>query len=76
MAIVTTLNKVAINLKLNYGTDDQGDQVTKTVSLSSLNPTAFDESKVMSIVGLLTPCLNFPVLSTNKTENSTMVESE
>ena len=76
MAAVTTLNKVSVTLKLNNGTTETGTTKTVSVSLGSLDKTAFNADKVMGIVALLTPCLSLPVLSTNKTESSTLTEGE
>lgn len=73
MAAVTTLNKVSVSLKLNNGTNPTtGALLTKSISLSSLNKTAFNADKVMAIVTALTPCLDKAIVSVNKTEASTL----
>jgi hypothetical protein len=67
MAATTTCTKIAVNLVL-----DNGSGKTVSISLGSLNKTAFDADKVMAIVSLLTPCLDKSLVRTEKVEVSTL----
>ena len=70
MAAITTLEKVAVSLKLNNGTTATGKLKTVSLSLGKLNKAAFNADKVMAIVNLLSPCLAKNVEQVVKTETS------
>ena len=68
----STVKKVSVSLKLDNGTDSQGNQKTVSISLGSLNKNAFDADDVLSVVTALEPCLSKAVLSAEKIEVSTI----
>ena len=76
MAVTTTTSKVSVNVKLNNGTNANGTEKTLSLSLGSLNKSAFDADKVMAIVALLEPCLEKTVNSVEKVEVSTLTDDE
>lgn len=68
----TTLKKVSVSIRLDDGTDSQGNPKTVSVSLGSLNKNTFNADKALTIVGALEPCLNKSVSSIEKTEVSSL----
>ncbi|MBQ3395596.1 MAG: hypothetical protein IJG34_03605 [Synergistaceae bacterium] len=73
MAVTSTLDKIAVRMNLNNGTDSQTGKV-KTVSqnLGSLNPTNYDAQKVMNIVEGIGTCLTKSVVSVQEVRTSTL----
>ena len=67
-----TLKKVSVNLKLEHGTDSEGNIKLVNLSLGSLSKDTFDADKALAIAALLEPCLNDTVDSVEKTEVSTI----
>ena len=74
MAVTVTLDKVAVKMNLNNGTDSQGKVKTVSQNLGSLNPTNYDAQKVMNIVEGLVPCLTKSVYSVQEVRNSTLTD--
>ena len=68
----SVLQKVSVSVKLNNGTDAQGNTKTVGISLGSLNKDSFDADKALAIVSALGPCLDKSVESVEKTEVSTI----
>ena len=68
----TTLKKVSVSIKLDNGTDAEGNQKTVSISLGNLSKDTFDADKALAIVGALEPCLNKMPVSVEKTEVSTL----
>lgn len=68
----TTLQSLRVNLKLDNGTDAQGNQKTVSISLGNLSKNNFDADDALSVVTALEPCLSKAVLSVEKTEVSTI----
>ena len=50
MAVVSTLEKIAVKMLLNNGVDEQGNTKTVSVNLGSLNPTTYDASTVLNFL--------------------------
>ena len=75
MAVTTTLDKIAVRMNLNNGTDPSTGQI-KTVSqnLGTLNPETYDAQKVMNIVEGLVPCLTKSVYSVQEVRTSTLTD--
>ena len=71
----SVLKKVSVSIKLDDGTDSQGNPKTVSVSLGSLSKDSFDADKALAIVDALEPCLNKSVSSVEKTEVSTISEA-
>ena len=68
----TALQKVSVSIKLDNGTDSQGNTKLVGISLGSLDKTAFDADKVLAIVSALGPVLDKSVDHVEKTEVSTI----
>lgn len=66
------LKKVSVNIKLDDGTDTQGNTKTVNVSLGSLNKNTFDADKVIAVIGALEPCLSKSIAGIEKTEVSSL----
>ena len=67
-----TLKKVSVNLKLENGTDAEGNMKYVSVSLGTLNKDNFDADKALAVVTVLAPCLSKTVGSVEKTATSTL----
>ena len=75
MAVTSTLDKIAVKMNLNNGTDAQTGAVkTVSVNLGSLNPETYDATKVMEIIEDLTPCLSKSVYSIQEVRTSTLTD--
>lgn len=72
MAVITTLDKIAVKMNLNNGTDSQGKVKTVSQNLGSLNPQTYDAEKVMNIVEGLMPCFAKSVHSVQEVRTSTL----
>lgn len=72
MAVITTLDKIAVKMNLNNGTDSQGKVKTVSQNLGSLNPETYDAQKVMNIVEGLMPCFTKAVRSVQEVRTSTL----
>lgn len=72
MAVTSTLKKVSVNVKLDNGTDAQGNVKTVSVPLGNLSVQNFDAEKAMAVVTLLEDCLLKSVYSVEKVEVSTL----
>lgn len=68
----STLKKVSVSVRLDNGTDADGNTITVGLGLGSINKDTFNADKVLAIVGVLEPCLNKTVDSVEKTEVSTI----
>ncbi|MBQ7170347.1 MAG: hypothetical protein IJR63_10650 [Synergistaceae bacterium] len=68
----TTLKKVSVNIKLDNGTDGEGNQRTVSVPLGTLSKDSFNADKAIAIIGALEPCLSKTVYSVEKVEVSTI----
>ena len=71
MAAVTELSRIAVNLKLNNGTNAQGITRYATLSLGKLDPNEWNAGKALAIKEALEPCLALEVDEVNviKTED-------
>ena len=75
MAAISTVQKIAVSLKLNNGLNPEtGTQKTVSISLGSLNKDAWDADKAMAIVNTLAPCLEKSLMSVIKTETTTLAD--
>lgn len=74
MAVTTQLDKIAVKMNLNNGTDAQGNVKTIAQNLGSLNPETYDAAKVMAIVEGIIPCLTKSVYSVQEVRTSTLMD--
>ena len=72
MAAVATMKRFAVNVKLNAGTNSNGDVKTKTVGMGNLNYTTATPEKILTIVDLMAPCLENEVYTVEQTEVKTL----
>lgn len=64
MAVTENATKFTVKLLLNNGTSSSGDVKTVSVSYPSINYNTYDAEKVLTIEGLLSPCLSKSVYTT------------
>ena len=75
MAVASTLTKVSVKMLLNNGTDPvTGEIKTVSVSLGALSPSGYDDTKMMAVVGALSPCLTKSVYSVKKQMEYTVTD--
>ena len=74
MAVITTLEKIAVKMLLNNGTDSQGNLKTVGVSLGSLSTSGYDASKVLAVVDAIEGCLTKTVSYVQEVRTSTLTE--
>lgn len=73
MAVVATLNKVAVKMNLNNGTDPQTGEVrTVAVNLGSLNPQTYDSAKAMAVAEAIAPCLTKSLYSVQEVRTNAL----
>ena len=65
-----TLTKVSVRLKLENGTDAEGNMKYVNLSLGSLSKDNFDTDKALAVKALLAPCLSKTVGSVEMTQVS------
>lgn len=65
MSATTTLTKTSVSIKL-----DNGNSKTVSVSLGSLDKSAFDADKAMNIIALLANILDKQISTIEKTDKS------
>ena len=74
MAVTTTQTRVAVSIKLNAGTSDEGKRITKSVNLGTLKTNAFDSQKAYNIVNLLMPCMSYSLYQVQNTVTNVLEE--
>ena len=68
----TTLEKVAVKMNLNNGTDSQGNVKTVSVNLGSINPSTYDADKVLAITDKIEDILTKTIVSVSEVKTSTI----
>ena len=63
---VETLKKISVNVKLNNGTDSEGNVRRVNVTIGNLSEENFDNDKALAVVTALAPCLSKTVSSVEK----------
>lgn len=69
---VKTLKKITVNVKLNNGTDSEGNVKLVSVSLGNMSEENFDDDKALAVVTALAPCLAKTVSSIEESDLSTL----
>ena len=69
---VSTLKKISVNVKLNNGTDSEGNVRLVSVTLGNISEENYDNDKALAVVTALAPCLSKTVSSIEKVEVSTL----
>ena len=69
---ISSLQKISASVRLNNGTDMDGNTITVGMNLGSFSKDNFDADKLLAIVGLLEPCLSKAVEAVEKIEVSTI----
>ncbi|MBQ9388579.1 MAG: hypothetical protein IJR27_03890 [Synergistaceae bacterium] len=69
---IATVKKVSVSVRLDNGTDSQGNVKTVNIQLGNMSETNFDDDKALAVVSVLGPCLSKTVVSVEKTEVSTL----
>lgn len=75
MAVVLEDKRVAVAIKLNNGTDSEGNIKTVSTSLGTLSTSGFDAQKAQNIINALAPCLSKVVYSRELTQVKYMSDS-
>lgn len=69
---VENLTKVAVSLRLNNGTDSQGNVKTVGVSLGSISMSGYTADKARNVALALSPCLSKTVSRVETTKTFTI----
>lgn len=69
---IETIKKISVAVRLDNGTDSQGNVKTVNISLGNMSETNFDSDKALAVVSALGPCLSKTVVSVEKTEIDTL----
>ena len=68
----SALKKVSVNIKLDNGTDGEGNQRTVSIALGTLSKDNFNADKAIAIIAALEPCLSKTVYAIEKVEVSSI----
>ena len=69
---VLTLKKVSVNVKVNAGTDSEGNIKTASLSLGNMSELGYDADKALAVVSALAPCLSKTITAVEETKVNTM----
>lgn len=72
---VEEIKKRSAAIRIENGTDSEGNVKTTTVSLGTLSKDRWDGDKALAIVGALEPCLNNVITTVETTATSTLSAS-
>lgn len=68
----TVLKSIKVGVKLDDGTDSQGNTKVVNLNMGSINASTFNADKALTIVDNLEPCLNKTVARVEETRVSTI----
>ena len=73
MAVISTPNASSVKVKLDQGTDINGDRVIKTKTFSSIKSSASNDD-IMAVVNALIGLQQHTLSATNRVDNSSLSE--
>ena len=73
MAVISTPNASSVKVKLDQGTDINGDRVIKTKTFSSIKSSASNDD-IMAVVNALVALQQHTLSATNRVDNSSLSE--
>lgn len=76
MAVIDTVNKITVNVRVISGQTAQGTNKYLSVSLGALNKDNYVDNKALAIVTALEPCLQYTIGYVQKTVTSTLEDDE
>ena len=69
---VETLKKISVAVKVNAGTDSEGNVKTANINLPNLSELGYDADKALAVVSALAPCLNKTITAVEQTKVNTL----
>lgn len=69
---VKTLKKMSVAVKVNAGTDSEGNVKTASLNLPNLSETNYDADRALAIVSALAPCLSKTITAVEETAINTL----
>jgi len=69
---VKTLKKMSVAVKVNAGTDSEGNVRTASLNLPNLSELSYDADKALAVVSALAPCLSKTIKAVEETEINTL----
>lgn len=69
---VASLKYVTVIVKINNGTDSEGNIRTANISLGNMSEWAYDDNKALRIVSALAPCLKRSITAVERTSTYTL----
>lgn len=69
---VETLKKVSVTVKINAGTDSEGNIKTANINLPNLSELGYDADKALAIVSAMGPCLSKTITAVEQTRVHTL----
>lgn len=69
---VETLKKVSVTVKVNAGTDSEGNVKFANINLPNLSETNYDADKALAIVSALAPCISKTIAGVEQTKVNTL----
>lgn len=68
----TALKKVSVQMRLNNGTDSQGNVKTVSLNIGTLSTSGYNADKALAISQLISPCLAKSLVSVDEVKVSTI----
>ena len=69
---VKTLKKMAVVVKVNAGTDSEGNVRTGNINMPNLSELGYDADKALAVVSAMAPCLSKTITAVEETEVNTL----
>ena len=67
-----TLKKMSVTVKVNAGTDSEGNVKTASLNMPNLSELHYDADKALAVVSALAPCLSKTITAVEETEVNTL----
>lgn len=69
---VKTLKKMSVTVKVNAGTDSEGNVKTASINLPNLSELGYDADKALAVVSALAPCISKTITAVEETAINTL----
>lgn len=67
-----TLQKISVTIKVNAGTDSEGNIKTGRINLPNISETGYDADDALAVVSALAPCLSKTIIGVEQTKVATL----
>ena len=75
MAVTEEIKSLKANMLMNMGVSSSGNIVTKSISIGTLNASAWDAQKAVNIINAVSDCLSQPLYSAESSKVYRLAEA-